>query len=48
MRFRAGGDPVAGLVEHVASGHGVRFDSFEELLAFLRRQLETLGPTDDE
>jgi hypothetical protein len=52
VRFRAGTDParedVAGLVEHVSSGRGVRFDSYEELLAFLRRQLASLDPSSDE
>jgi hypothetical protein len=46
VRFRAGGDAVAGLVEHVASGRGVRFDSYDELLEFLRRQLAALGDDD--
>lgn len=52
VRFRAGTDPtredVVGLVEHVSSGRCVRFDSYEELRAFLRSQLATLGPSGDE
>jgi hypothetical protein len=47
VRFRTGGETVAGLVEHVASGRGVRFDSYDELLDFLRRQLASLEPADE-
>lgn len=51
VRFRAGTDPgrddVAGLVEHVSTGRGVRFDSYDELLEFLRHQLAALVPSDE-
>lgn len=44
LQFRAGSDlearNVEGRVEHVASGESVRFDSVEELLAFMARVLK--------
>ncbi len=43
LRFAAGVDPargiLAGRVEHVVSGRGQRFESCDELLAFVARML---------
>ena len=48
VRFRAGTDPaqerVDGRIEHVVSGRGVRFGSYGEMLAFIRRVLAEPRP----
>jgi len=47
VQFRAGTQvdqgPFAGRVEHVRSGQAVRFESREELLAFIARLLARRG-----
>jgi hypothetical protein len=35
--------PIAGRVEHVTSGHRVRFQSWEELHNFIEHELARLG-----
>ncbi len=47
IRFRSGGVcPTHGRVEHVASGRGVRFVSWDDMLGFMRRILrERLAAT---
>ncbi len=43
IRFRLGTDPtnahVYGRIEHVVSGRGARFVSYEDMLGFMRRIL---------
>lgn len=43
VRFRPSADPspdvVVGRIEHVASGDTVRFESFDAMVAFIRRLL---------
>ena len=44
--------PIAGRVEHITSGHRVRFQSWEELHRFVEQELAQLeqaaGPTQEE
>jgi hypothetical protein len=51
IRFRWDTDPtrerVNGRIEHVRSGRGVRFGSYEEMLAFIHRMLTDLGPGEE-
>ena len=52
IRFRPGTDPmrerVDGRIEHVRSGLGVRFASYDEMLAFIRLVLNDTGPSEEE
>lgn len=51
IRFRAVTDParerVDGRIEHVLSGRGVRFGSYEEMLTFIRRILGDTGAREE-
>jgi hypothetical protein len=52
IRFRAGtnarSERVDGRIEHVRSGLGVRFGTYDEMLAFIRLILNDAGPTEEE
>ncbi len=52
LRFAAGCEPgrplVAGRVEHVVSGRGTRFGSYDEAIAFMAAVLAEQARADDE
>jgi hypothetical protein len=51
IRFRAGTsdrtERVEGRIEHVRSGLGVRFRTYDEMLAFIRLILSDAGPREE-
>ena len=51
IRFRSGIDPTQerldGRIDHVVSGRGVRFGSYTEALAFMKRVLTESRPREE-